>query len=144
MAVCTFFGHRDTPRKIEPILKSTLIDLIENKKVDLFYIGNQGNFDYMVRKKLKELKHIYKNISYIIVLAYMPTENNKINNEDNYETLFPFEIENTPPKFAISNRNKWMINQSDYVVTYVKYSVGGAAHFKSIAEKKGKTVINIE
>ena len=50
MAVCTFFGHRDTPKKIEPILKSTLIDLIENKKVDLFYIGNQGNFDYMVRR----------------------------------------------------------------------------------------------
>ena len=144
MAVCTFFGHRDTPKKIEPILKSTLIDLIENKKVDLFYIGNQGNFDYMVRKKLKELKHIYKNISYIIVLAYMPTENNKINNEDNYETLFPLGLENTPPKFAINKRNKWMIDNSDYVITYVKYAVGGAALFKSLAEKKGKKVINIE
>ena len=141
MAVCTFFGHRDTPKKIEPILKSTLIDLIENKKVDLFYIGNQGNFDYMVRKKLKELKHIYKNISYIIVLAYMPTENNKINNEDNYETLFPFEIENTPPKFAISNRNKWMINQSNFCIFYVFRENGGAYTALKYAEKQNKNIV---
>ena len=143
MAVCTFFGHRDAPKKIEPILKSTLIDLIENKNVDLFYIGNQGNFDCMVRNNLKELKIIYNHINYIIVLAYMPTKNNKFK-YDNYETLFPLGLENTPPKFAINKRNKWMIDNSDYVITYVKYAVGGAALFKSLAEKKGKKVINIE
>ena len=31
--VCTFFGHKDTPKEIEPTLRSTLIDLIENKNV---------------------------------------------------------------------------------------------------------------
>ena len=36
-----------------------------------------------------------------------------------------------------------MIEQSDYVVTYVKYTVGGAAQFKEYAEKKGKIVINL-
>ena len=143
MAICTFFGHRDTPKKIEPILKSTLIDLIENKNLDLFYIGNQGNFDYMVRKILKELKSCYNHINYIVVLAYMPTQKNKINFEDNCETLFPFDLINIPPKFAISKRNEWMIDKSDYVVTYVKYSVGGAAFYKNLAEKKKKKVFNI-
>ena len=37
-----------------------------------------------------------------------------------------------------------MIEKSDYVVTYVHHSFGGAAQFKEIAEKKGKIVINIE
>ncbi len=36
-----------------------------------------------------------------------------------------------------------MIEHSDYVITYVKYNVGGAARFKELAEKKKKTVINI-
>ena len=48
MNACTFFGHRDTPKNIEPILQSTLIDLVENKEVDLFFVGNQGAFDNLV------------------------------------------------------------------------------------------------
>ena len=43
----------------------------------------------------------------------------------------------------INKRNTWMINNSDYVVTYVKYSVVGAAKFKRLSEKKCKIVINI-
>ena len=46
---CTFFGHRYVPQKIEPTLRSTLIDLIENHGADLFYVGNHGDFDAMVR-----------------------------------------------------------------------------------------------
>ena len=53
MSVCTFFGHKDTPQEIEPILKKFLLELIENKGADIFYVGNQGNFDTMVRKNLK-------------------------------------------------------------------------------------------
>ena len=52
---CTFFGHRCVPQKIEPTLRSTLIDLIENHGADLFYVGNHGEFDAMVRRTLREL-----------------------------------------------------------------------------------------
>lgn len=57
--VCTFFGHNDTPKEIEPTLRSTLIDLIENKKVNVFYVGNNGNFDTMVRHQLEDLSKTY-------------------------------------------------------------------------------------
>lgn len=59
MLTCTFFGHHDTPKEIEPTLMSTLVDLIENKNVLKFYIGNHGSFDYMVRHCLAELKENY-------------------------------------------------------------------------------------
>lgn len=49
-----------------------------------------------------------------------------------------FGHRDTPPKFAISKRNRWMIEHSDIVVTYVKYHFGGAAQWKVLAEKKGK------
>lgn len=121
-------------------MQSTLIDLIENKNVDSFYVGNQGDFDIMVRSNLKSLRIIYPYISCYVVVAYKP--NKKLSN-DYLEYIYPDELKNIFPKYAIIERNNWMINKSDYVVTYVENSVGGAARFKSVSEKKGLTVINL-
>lgn len=134
--VCTFFGHKDTPKEIEPTLRSTLIDLIENKNVNAFYVGNNGNFDTMVRHQLEDLSLTYP-IAYSIVLAYLPTENNLTN------TIYPEGLETVPKRFAISWRNKWMIQQSDVVVTYVTHNFGGAAQFKTLAERQKRIVVEI-
>ena len=138
--VCTFFGHKDTPKEIEPILRSTLIDLIENKNANVFYIGNNGSFDNMVRRQLEGLSHTYP-ITYSVVLAYLPTEKNKYDNLTN--TIYPEGLETVPKRFAISWRNKWMIQQSDIVVTYVTHNFGGAAQFKEMACKIGKRITNL-
>ncbi len=140
---CTFFGHRDAPNEIKEVLKETIIDLIENKNVDMFYVGNHGVFDSMVTNVLKGLTLKYQNIEYKTVLAYLPTEKNEFDYTDYSCTVYPEGIEKTPKRFAISYRNKWMINNSDFVITYVNRIVGGAAQFKELAEKKGKAVINI-
>lgn len=136
----TFFGHKDTPKNIEPTLRTTLIDLIENKNVTVFYVGNNGNFDTMVRRQLEDLSQSYS-ITYNVVLAYLPTEKNKYDNLTN--TIYPEGIESVPKRFTISYRNKWMVEQSDVVVTYVTHSFGGAAQFKALAERQGKTVIEL-
>lgn len=143
MSSCTFFGHKNTPEQTEKILLTILIDLIENKNVDMFYVGNNGSFDNMVIKNLKILKLDYPHIKYAIVLAYMPNEKAESRYDDLNYTIYPEGLENTPPKYAIVKRNRWMINMSDYVVVYVKHSFGGAAQFKELAEKKGKIVINL-
>ena len=138
--VCTFFGHKDTPKEIEPTLRSTLIDLIENKNVAMFYIGNNGKFDTMVRRQLEDLSRTYS-ITYSVVLAYLPTEKNKY--DDLTHTIYPEGIETVPKRFAISWRNKWMIQQSDIVVTYVTHALGGASQFKDIAKRKGKFILEL-
>ena len=136
----TFFGHKDTPKNIEPTLRTTLIDLIENKNVTVFYVGNNGNFDTMVRRQLENLSQTYP-ITYNVVLAYLPTKKSEY--DDYTNTILPEGIETIPKRFAISWRNKWMIQQSDMVVTYVTHGFGGAAQFKEMAEKQGKTVIEL-
>ena len=144
MAICTFFGHKTTPQEIEPYLQATLFDLIKNKNVTSFYVGNHGNFDYLVRKNLKSLKLKYPQIEYAVVLAYMPSKKSERDFMDYSDTIYPCGLECTPPKYAIIKRNKWMLDKADYVITYVTTTnVGGAAQFKSLAEKKGKTVINL-
>lgn len=138
--VCSFFGHRDAPTEIRDKLQEILVELIENHGADIFYIGNNGNFDAMARSILAKLKLIYPNIEFTVVLAYLPT---KREHKAEYETIYPEGLENTPPKFAILKRNEWLVENSDIVITYVNRSWGGASRFKRLAEKKGKTVINL-
>ncbi len=132
--------YRDAPDTIKVNLKEILTDLITNKDIDTFYVGNQGNFDCMVCAVLKELAQINPHIKCRIVLAYLP-ENNR--QEFCFDTIYPEGVELVPPRFAITARNKWMVKNSDFVVTYVARSFGGAAQFKKVAEKMGKIVINL-
>ncbi len=133
---CTFFGHKDTPEKEKEQLRKVLLNLIIENNVDIFYVGNNGNFDFMVQNILDKLKNEYP-IRYYIVLAYMPTAENNFSEH----TILPETIENVPKRFAISYRNNRMIEQSDYVVTYVRRSFGGAAQFEAQAKRKHKTII---
>ncbi len=141
--ICTFFGHKDTPEAVSSLLHKVLQNLIENENVDLFYVGNQGKFDTMVASELKKLQSVYPHIKYFVVLAYLPTIKSAMQQNENKNTIYPEGLENTPPKFAIDKRNRWMIEKCDYVVTYVQFIVGGAVKYKKLAEKKGKTVINL-
>ena len=136
----TFFGHKDTPKEIEPTLRTTLVDLIKNHGATEFYVGNNGNFDTMVRRQLENLSQTYP-ITYNVVLAYLPTKKSEYDDDTN--TILPEGIETAPKRFAISYRNKWMVGQADIVVTYVTHGFGGAAQFKAMAERQGKTVIEL-
>ena len=137
----TFFGHRNAPSNIRPSLKTVIADLIEHHQATLFYVGNQGAFDRMVQGVLYELKTDYPQIRYYIVLAYLPNE--RSNGPDPALTIYPDGLETTPRKFAISKRNRWMVERADAVVTYVFRPFGGAAQFKALAEKKKKQIIEL-
>lgn len=115
----TFFGHKDTPKETEPSLRATLIDLIENYNATDFYVGNNGTFDSMVRRQLEDLSEIYP-IKYNVVLAYPPVKKNENDNQKN--TILPEGVEIVLKRFAIFFRNKWMIDHSDIVVTYVSHT----------------------
>lgn len=141
MAVCTFFGHRECPDSINPILIEKLEDLIRNHNVDQFYVGNQGKFDAVVRSVLRKLSTQYPHIRYTIVLAYMPGKSDHL--EDYTNTMIPEGIESIPPRYAISWRNRWMLRQSNFVVTYIIHPWGGAAQYAQQAIRQHKTVWNL-
>ena len=143
MPACTFFGHHDCPASIKPKLREVLTDLIENHSVDVFYVGNKGAFDRLVRSVLRELVQEYPHIRYAVVLERMPEKQCEDYPEDYSDTMLPEGIEEVHPRFAIVWRNKWMLRQADYVVTYVTHSWGGAAQFAEMAVRQQKTVINV-
>ena len=127
--VCSFFGHKDTPSTVYPQLKGCIEGLIVNRDVTNFMVGNQGGFDSMVLKALRELKQQYPQVCYNVVLAYMPGKRQEYEIYDPNETFLPEGIETVPKRFAISRRNKWMVRESGIVVCYISHSWGGAAQF---------------
>ena len=141
--VCTFFGHRMIPLEIEPSLRSTLVDLIRNYDVNYFYVGNYGQFDSLVLRLLQDLSLSFS-IEYQVVFAYMSKISALSDTIDDAHTLLPEGIETVPKRFAIFYCNQWMIEHSDFVVTYVDHNSGSsAARFKQMAENKGKNVIDL-
>ena len=140
--VCCFFGHKNVNSNLTECLLPILNELI-TEGVDSFLVGNQGSFDSIVLHTLRLLKEKHPHITYHIVLAYMPGAKQEYSSYDPMETLCPEGLESVHPRFAISWRNKWMIQEADVVVTYITHSWGGAAQFAELAERKKKRVINI-
>ena len=141
MAVCTFFGHRECSDSIKTKLREVLIDLITNHNVDMFYVGNQGQFDAIVRGALRELREECPQINYAVVLAYIPGKQTEY--DDYSDTMLPEGIESVHPRYAISWRNNWMLKQSDYVVTYITHSYGGAVQYAKKAGFWKKTIVSL-
>lgn len=138
--ICTFFGHRDCPHTLKPLLQQVLIYLIEQHTVTVFYVGRQGAFDAIACTVLQELTLKYPSISYAIVLEKPPGIAEHFNG---IHTILPECVETAPPRYAISRRNDWMLRQADYVITYITHTWGGAAHFAQKARRQNKTVINL-
>jgi uncharacterized phage-like protein YoqJ len=141
MLTCTFFGHRDCPEIVKKDLKIVIEQLIMNNKVTNFFIGTDGMFDNHCLSTLTEIKKDFPHITYTVVLSSLPTKTSYFFDYSN--TILPEGIEIGHPKFAIERRNKWLINNSDYVICYVKQNFGGAYKFMELAKKHNKIVINL-
>ncbi len=141
--ICTFFGHREVGNSDEVAkrLYNTISDLIVKRGVKVFYVGNNGSFDRIVLETLRKLSKIYE-IEYTVVLAYLNL-NKEYCDYEVWETVYPENMEKTPPRFAIDKRNRWMIEKSDIAITYINSHIGGAAKYAELCEKKRIEIIGL-
>lgn len=93
----------------------------------------------MVYRVLCDLEKKHE-IQIFVVLAYL---NKKNEYYDSKKTIFPDELTKTPFRFAIRRRNQFMINRSDYVVSYIDTPYSNAYRNIEEAIKKKKHMINL-
>ena len=145
--ICTFFGHRDCPctEEIENNLKQAIKKLI-NEGYDEFWVGSQGNFDWLVHLVLKQIKQDFPHIRECIILASDPDKYSSTRLEslrEQYDDIIcPEEIFEGPAKFAITRRNKYMVENCDAVICYIEYEKGGAYDTVKTANKLNKRIFN--
>ena len=137
--IVTFCGHAQISqsKKIETWLYDVTQKLIE-QGATTFYLGGYGAFDSLAASVLRAQKKRYPQIELVLVLAYL-NAGKKVSSYD--RTVYP-PLETVPRRFAISRRNRWMVETSDVVMAYVLHDWGGAATTLRCARKKKKQIIS--
>jgi len=143
MSKACFFGHRNINSTITPILRAEIENHIVEKGVNTFYVGVDGKFDTIVAAILRELQKKYSYISIYRILAYLPTDKDEYRDGQYEKTIYPEGLELVPQRFAIKFRNRWIVEQTDFVIAYVQLDYGGAYEAVKYAERKKKSIINI-
>ena len=144
--IISFCGRANFSENEE--IKTKLLELLKNLQNGnpiTFYLGGYGNFDLFAKNCAKEHQKAFPSSKVVFVSPYLGKwlEARRSYLENTYdEIIFP-EIENTPPRFAIIARNKWMISNSDLVIAYVNTHYGGAYTSLLYAYKNKKPIINL-
>ena len=149
MTVCTFAGHREVYQaNISEMLDEAISKIINTDDSFRFLVGGMGEFDGMCSSAVRRAKRKYPNteIRLELVLPYLTQELN--DNKLYYETSFddvviPIELAGVHYKSAITKRNRWMVEQSDWLIAFVYRDFGGAYTTLRHAEKKGLQIINL-
>lgn len=149
MTVCTFAGHREVYQaNISEMLDKAISKIINTDDSFRFLVGGMGEFDGMCSSAVRRAKRKYPNkeIRLELVLPYLTQELN--DNKLYYKTSFddvviPIELAGVHYKSAITKRNRWMVEQSDWLIAFVYRDFGGAYTTLHYAEKKGLKIINL-
>lgn len=135
----TFCGHAQITEReaLQNWLQTVTQSLIE-QGATTFYLGGYGDFDSLAAAVLREQKKRYPQIELVLVLAYLNTRRDTSGYD---RTVYP-PLETVPRRFAISHRNRWMVEYVDVVVSYVLHDWGGAATTLQYAKRKKKRIIS--
>ena len=145
--IITFCGHSsfNSAHEYEQKLLSLLQELIGDEQAEL-YLGEYGEFDSFAYECCQKFKSTHPNVKLIFVTPYISTEYQKKHLEyqkDRYDQIIYPPLENVPSKFAISRRNKWMVQQADLIIAYISHDWGGAYKTFKYAERQGKKTFNL-
>ena len=133
---CCFIGHRkiNKTEELTAFLKSTIIELIEEKEVRLFLFGSRSEFDDLCHSIITDLRKEYPDIQRVLFGCESETAPNKEEKElserylkrvygkdivvKDYDDFYKPEEVFTAGKLSYVVRNQAMIDESDYCVFY--------------------------
>ncbi len=146
---CCFCGHGrywEVPNSIVVLLLETIEYLINYRNVDTFISGGMGEFDRLCESAIGELKKSYSHIKLFLYIPYMTKylSNNMEYLHKKYDEIIYPELEQVYYKSAIQKRNRIMIDESDFMVAYVRNDKGGARQSYNYAKRSKKIkIINL-
>ena len=142
----SLFGHRKIEnlwrldKQISPVIK----ELLQEKSYVSFLIGRNGEFDEYVASIIKQIQKETRteNSEITLVLPY-PVANIEYYEKYYDNIIVPEIVCNVHPKFAITLKNRWIVEQADLVVVNVEQRRGGAYAAMKYAERFNKKIINL-
>ena len=147
MICCTFAGHRHFPAPRSSV-DEVIETILQTDREFMFYSGGMGEFDAQCETAVRGAKRRHPDLDIQLTLV-PPYMSNRLNTyKTYYEEMYdgiviPEELLGVHPKAAITMRNRWMVDASDYVIACVRRDFGGAYETIKYAQHTGKTVIEL-
>ncbi len=143
--ICCFCGHGkewNLPIDIDQRVKEKIKNLIK-VGVNIFYSGGMGAFDKKCETVVRQLKRENENIQIILIIPYRTKAIDAAFQEKKYDEIIYPDLGQVHFKAAIQKRNRWMIDNSDYLISYVRNSTGGARQSFEYAKKTNINIIEL-
>ena len=131
-------GNRHTPSSIKEQLSQVVEQHITEYEVTTFTVGRYGQFDSIVKEVLREKKKLYPHIKLYLLAPY--ALNQTIEAPQDFDgTLYPEGLENVPKRYAIVQANRYMVQRSDYLITYCHHigNTRAIVEYAQRLEKRG-------
>ena len=145
MKSCFFIGHREADERLLPRLELEIDRLIQEDNVRYFYVGGYGGFDRIAAAAVKHAKQKYPDITLMLVLPYHPAEKSVPTPNGFDGTYHPEGLENTPRRYAIVRTNQIMVDDSDWLVCYVRHGASNSRNLLEYAQRRAsKGLIQIK
>ncbi len=153
LKVACFSGHRKLPQdctEIEKNLEKAIISLIER---GVIFFGNGGalGFDQVACSAVLRLKENYPHIKLVMVLPCSPeqqslkwSEEQKkhyhkiLENADKVRIVSPYYTND-----CMHKRNRHLVDNSGYLICYLREPRSGTAYTVNYAEQKGLKILRI-
>lgn len=134
---CFFVGHRDAPDSLAPALAEAVERHITEYGVVEFTVGEYGHFDHLAAQAVQRAKERHPDVRLVYLRPYHPAER-PIDTPKNFDSSFyPPGMEHVPKPLAIVRANRYMIDNSDFLITYA-WRPGNAREFWEYAQKRGE------
>ncbi len=141
---CFCIGQRDAPDSLAPALAEAVERHITEYGVGEFAVGRYGHFDYLVAQAVIEAKTHHPSVRLVYLRPYHPADQ-PIDTPQGFDNSFyPFTTEKVPKQLAIVRANRYMIDNSDYLIAYA-WRPGNAREFLEYAQRREKRgLIHVE
>lgn len=138
MATCFFIGHREAPDSLLDQLSTEIERHITENQVTDFVVGGYSRFDSLAAKAVKAAKVHHPEVTLTLLLSYHPYDR-PIPKPDGYDgTFYPPGMETVPRRVAIVRANHYMIENSEYLITYVWHPASNARELLEYAQRREK------
>ncbi len=149
---CCFTGHREIPNEeyalVHKKTRAEIMALID-KDVERFIVGGALGFDTLAATLLFEIRQNFPHIKIIVAVPYraqakgfseidLAVYNEILSLAD--ETVV---LSESYYRGCLHIRNRYMVEESAYIISYLRKTSGGSAFTTDYARKKGIEVIEI-
>ena len=144
---CSFTGHRILKRDFSFLNLDRIIERVINSGYKTFLVGMARGFDTAAFEAL--LKYKNKNID---IIACVPClEQDKyftLKEKEKYKELLEkadkiVYVSNEYYDGCMQKRNKYMVDNSSLLISYIYANRGGAIQTRNYAEKKNRIIIDV-